>query len=64
MDWNSLEFYAKVDLSTISNTMLNNYIYLADAIINMKGITVLYPDLPEGNIPMNFPILITSRLMS
>ena len=60
MDWSSLEFYTKVDLSTISKTMLNNYIYLADAIIDMKGITVLYPKLPEGNIPMNFPILITS----
>ena len=61
MNWDSLELYAKADLMKIGETRLQNYHYLLKAIRRIEGMTVLYPDLPSGNIPMNFPILVNGK---
>jgi len=41
---------------------IQNYNYLLSKIKNFKSIELLYPELPEGTVPLNFPVIIKSGI--
>jgi len=56
----SLELFFRFDNDRISEKRIHNYTLLSKKIRQLKGLSVIYPHLPEGVVPLNFPMLVTS----
>lgn len=61
IDTDHIRLFPKFDFEKISKIRRENYIYLLDKIKLLPGVKVLFPELPAGVVPLNFPILITDR---
>ena len=53
--------FINYDLKKIANIRRNNYLYLLNKLKNVSSINILYPHLPPGIVPMNFPIFVKNR---
>lgn len=54
----TLEMVAKVDLQAIREKRRTNYLQLLGLIGEVKGIKCMYPTLPDGIAPHNFPVMV------
>ena len=53
--------FIEFDFKKIANKRCKNYLYLLSRIKEINNIKILYPELSEGIVPMNFPIFIKNR---
>lgn len=58
MPFETLELLHLTDLQRVSEVRRRNYLDLAAAIEDVHGLRLMSPDLPQGIVPMNLPILI------
>jgi dTDP-4-amino-4,6-dideoxygalactose transaminase len=56
----SLELFFRFDNDRIAEKRVHNYSLLLQKIRHMKGISVVHPFVPEGVVPLNFPMIVTS----
>lgn len=56
-----LDVVLKANLKEINKKKRENYLHLLDLIKNIEGMEIMYPHLPEGITPHNFPILIKNQ---
>ena len=49
------------DFKKVSEIRRANYLYLLDKLKSFSTIEILYPELPRGIVPLNFPILIKNK---
>lgn len=61
VDTGHIKLLPKFDLEKISKIRRENYAYLLNRAQQLPGIKILFPELPVGVVPLNFPILITER---
>lgn len=61
ISFKSLEIYATSQFDEISYIRIKNYKLLQELLSSMNSVEILYPQLPDGIVPMNFPILIKSK---
>lgn len=54
----TLEHLNKSKINEISKIRIRNYKYLRDKLENIDAIEILYPDLPQGIVPLNFPVIV------
>jgi len=54
----SLRLLYHFDLSEISRIRRRNYILLSEKIDGVHNLRLLYPELPEGVVPLNLPVMI------
>ena len=57
----AMEIYSTSDIEAITNQRIKNYNALLELLLPMSGIEILYPKLPTGIVPMNFPVLLRSK---
>ncbi len=57
-DTDHINLFSKFDFLKIANMRRNNYQYLLEKLKELSAIEILYPKLPKGIVPLNFPILI------
>ena len=53
--------FVKSDLSKISRKRRSNYAYFLKHIQKIKGVKPVYPKLPKGTVPLNFPVIIQKK---
>lgn len=56
-----LKIYLSSKLSEISELRIRNYRKLSEYLSSISGLTRLFPEIPDGIVPMNFPILIERK---
>lgn len=54
----TLEQLSKSKINEISNIRISNYKYLRDKLGKIDEIEILYPELPQGIVPVNFPVIV------
>lgn len=54
----TMELFNKSKIQEISAVRIENYLYLQNLLKDVEGIKILYPELNQGIVPMNFPIII------
>jgi len=60
-DTEHVKLFSKFDLRKIAGIRRDNYLYLLEKLKSVSGIEVLYPELPSGIVPLNFPILLKNK---
>jgi dTDP-4-amino-4,6-dideoxygalactose transaminase len=60
-DTDHIRLYPKFDLKKIAEIRRANYLYLLEKLKSISFIEILYPNLPENTVPLNFPILINNK---
>jgi len=58
IDLSSLEVFTRVRKVDVVEKRITNYKYLAQLLENCPGVTLIFPDLPAGVVPLNLPLLI------
>ncbi|ERM83979.1 hypothetical protein P872_01580 [Rhodonellum psychrophilum GCM71 = DSM 17998] len=58
----TLDVYIRSDYEDINNKRINNYKHYLNLIQGIKGFKIMYPVLPDGIIPLNFPIIVENGL--
>ncbi|HII29724.1 hypothetical protein COT48_06335 [Candidatus Woesearchaeota archaeon CG08_land_8_20_14_0_20_47_9] len=59
-DSEHIKLFPKFDLEEIARIRRENYLYMLDK-LKCAGIEILYPQLPDWIVPLNFPILIKNK---
>lgn len=54
----SLVSYCASNLEKIYSIRIRNYNYLLKKLGGLPGITIMYPNLTDGIVPLNFPVLV------
>ena len=54
----TLEQLSKSKISEISNIRISNYNYYIEKLKDFEKIELLYPELPQGIVPVNFPVIV------
>jgi dTDP-4-amino-4,6-dideoxygalactose transaminase len=58
----TLDIYIRSDYESINKKRINNYRHYLNLTEDIPGIKVMYPNLPHGIIPLNFPIIVENEL--
>ena len=56
----TLDVRTRSDLNAVREKRRNNYLYLTELIDVISEIEIMYPELPDGIAPHNFPIIINN----
>lgn len=57
----TLEQLSKSKINEISNIRISNYNYYIQKLKDFEKIELLYPELPQGIVPVNLPIIVKSN---
>jgi dTDP-4-amino-4,6-dideoxygalactose transaminase len=58
IDLSALEVFTRVRVADVVEKRFANYEYLAQLLENCPGVTLMFPELPAGVVPLNMPVLI------
>lgn len=58
IELSALEVYSRAREADIVEKRLVNYEYLAKLLENCPGLTLMFPEVPAGVVPLNLPVLI------
>jgi len=58
IDLSALELFTRVRNTEVVEKRVANYKYLAQLLENCPGVTLMFPELPTGIVPLNLPVLI------
>jgi dTDP-4-amino-4,6-dideoxygalactose transaminase len=61
IQFDTLDLFSQMDLNKISNIRIGNYRKLLDFVHKIDGISIMYPDIEDDIIPLNFPILVANN---
>lgn len=54
----TLEEYIRTDYDLVNRIRIQNYLYYCDKWKDITGVNPMYPQLPDGIVPLNFPIIV------
>lgn len=58
----TLDLYIRTDYLKVNQLKVENYKYYLKGFLGIEGIEPLFPELPDGIIPLNFPIKVDKGL--
>ncbi len=61
ISFDTLQQFSKVNFDEISMVCKRNYNYLIEKIYDIDEIELLFPQLPDGIVPMNLPIIVKNN---
>lgn len=62
IDLSALEVFTRIQETQVVEKRLINYKYLAQLLDNCPGVTLLFPEVPVGVVPLNMPVIIADEL--
>ena len=54
----ALEVFTRVLSCEVAEKRITNYRYLTQLLVNCPDLTLMFPELPDGVVPLNLPVLI------
>lgn len=58
----TLDMLARADLDTIRKKRRSNFQHMLELLHDIPGIEIMYPELPDGIAPHNFPLIVKNGL--